>query len=129
MWRVTGARRFWRILTFRARWGGSRAYSQYDWTLARLLLLRLWLVSGAGAGAQAHQRAATWGAEQRAWLWVAALFESADGLAACEVCVATDRLQLSRALYGRFGGGLGACARGGEAWRGRRCGHATGALH
>src|SRR5437764_13766333 len=44
MWRVTGARRFWRILTFRARWGGSRAYSQYDWTLARFLLLRLWLV-------------------------------------------------------------------------------------
>src|SRR5205809_805154 len=48
MWRVTGARRFWRILTFRARWGGSRAYSQYDWTLARLLLLRLW--GGGDAG-------------------------------------------------------------------------------
>src|SRR5262249_32345076 len=71
--------------------------------------------SGAWAGAQADQGAAAGGAWQRAWLWIAALFERADGFAAWRLCGAADRLQLSRAVCGAWWSGLGSGGGGCEA--------------
>src|SRR4029450_9156756 len=67
----------------------------------------------AWARAKGDQGAAACGAAQRAWLRVAALFERADGLAACRVCGAADRLQLSWAVCGGWGGGRGGGGGGG----------------
>src|SRR5215831_16001696 len=112
MWRVTGARRCGRILISRARWAGSPAFTR----------------SGAWSGAQADQGAVAGGAWQRAWLWIAAVLERADGFAAFWLCGAADRLQLSRAVCGAWGSGLG--SGGGGFWAGGwgRCGHAACAL-
>src|SRR5947207_919949 len=51
MLRVTGARRFLRTLSFRARWAGSPAYSRCDWIYARLKLRRHWLGARVGHAA------------------------------------------------------------------------------
>src|SRR5262249_25681056 len=48
-----------------------------------------------------------------AWLWLAALFEPADGFAAWRLCGAADWLQLSRSVCGAGGVGLGSGGGGG----------------
>ena len=75
----------------------------------------------ARARGEEHQGAVAGAARQRARLWAAALFERADGFAACGACGAAARLQLSRALRGGGIGGLGGGVRGGAARRRRSC--------
>src|SRR5262249_26724869 len=71
---------------------------------------------------QADQGAAARGAWQRAWLWLAALFEPADGFAAWRLCGAADWLQLSRSVCGAGGFGLGSGGGGGAGRGGGGCG-------
>ena len=127
IWRATGARRFLRTSTSRARWAGSPACSRCGSIPARSISTRRWrAVPALGRALKLIKEQLRALPDHGLGYGLLRYLNRADGRAACGLCGAADRLQLSGALRGCGGDGLGRGCRGGAAWR-RRSGHAAGA--